>query len=71
MNMEIPNMLKLSTGEDSTLGNYRKLSKAIFGEDSGAVKFLDEQIAEAGEDAEVLQEERQMIFLLAKKSGVI
>lgn len=36
-------MRKLSTGQDSTLGNYRDLSAAFFGEDSPQVKFLDER----------------------------
>lgn len=40
-------MIKLSTGVDSTLGNYRDLANAFFGEDSPQVKFLDEKIAES------------------------
>lgn len=58
-------MQKLSTGDDSTLGNYRKLSAVFFGEDSGAVKFLDTKIAEQGADEEVLQPEAQMIQILS------
>lgn len=60
-------MRKLSTGQDSTLGNYRSLSVAFFGEDSEAVKFLDGKIAESpnGESEEVVANEQQMIYLLA------
>ena len=59
-------MRKLSTGDDATLGNYRKLSVAFFGEKSEAVKFLDDKIAESpnGADEEVIVEESQMIYLL-------
>lgn len=61
-------MQKLSTGQDATLGNYRKIAASIFGEDDPAVKFLDEEIAESpnGEDEEVIATESQMInFLLS------
>lgn len=57
-------MEKLSTGDDSTLGNYRKLSAAVFGEDSNAVKFLDAKIAEQGADEEVVLDEANMIRIL-------
>lgn len=59
--------MKLSTGDDSTLGNYLKLSIPVFGKDSKAVKFLQEKIAESpnGEQEEVLADERQMLYLLA------
>lgn len=59
-------MIKLSTGDDSTLGSYRKLSAMFFGEDSAAVKFLDAKIAESpsGVNEEVLADERQMINML-------
>lgn len=58
--------LKLSTGQDSTLGAYRALTSAIFGEDSKAVVFLDQQIAGApnGESEEVIADESQMVGLL-------
>jgi hypothetical protein len=60
-------MRKLSTGQDATLGNYRKLTAAVFGSDSKAVAFLDEKIKSEpeGENAEVLVEEGQTIALLA------
>ena len=59
-------MKKLSTGDDATLGNYRKLAKAVFGQESKAVKFLDDKIAESpnGENEEVLADEGQMVYLL-------
>lgn len=57
-------MNKLSTGEDATLGNHRKLAIAVLGEDSPAVKFLDKKIEEQGEDEEVIVEEGQMVHML-------
>jgi len=59
-------MKKLSTGQDSTLGEYRKLTVALLGEDSAAIKFLDEKIAESpvGKNDEVITDESQMIYLL-------
>jgi len=56
----------LSTGHPSTLGSYRKLACAVFGEDSAPVKFLDSKIAESpGKENEiVVADERQMINLL-------
>ena len=58
-------MKKLSTGDDSTLKNYRLLAKAYFGEESKAVSFLDQKIADSpnGENEEVLADERQMLQL--------
>lgn len=60
-------MQKLSTGQDATLGNYRKLAAACWGETSGAVQFLDTKIAESpnGDNEEVLADETQMIQVLA------
>lgn len=60
-------MMKLSTGQDSTLGNYRKMTTAIFGEDSKAVEFLDKKIAESpnGENEEVIVEESQAVLMLS------
>jgi len=59
-------MKKLSTGMDSTLGNYRKLASAFFGADSNPVKFLDDKIKDApnGENEEVIADEGQMVYLL-------
>jgi len=58
-------MKKLSAGDDSTLGSYRKLASAFFGEDSKAVEFLDKKITDQGEDQEVIQDESQMVYLLS------
>lgn len=57
---------KLSTGDDSTLGNYRKLCIAHFGAESKAVQFIDKKIAESphGENEVVIQNESQMLWLL-------
>jgi hypothetical protein len=59
-------MQKLSTGDDSTLGNYRKLAKTFGGNPNKAVEFLDKKIAESpdGENEEVIADERQMVHLL-------
>lgn len=59
-------MKKLSTGDDATLGNYRKLAVVFFGEDNQAVKFLDDKIAESpnGAGEEVIADEGQMVNLL-------
>lgn len=57
-------MRKLSTGADATLGNYKEMAVIYFGENSGAVKFLDQKIKEQGEHEEVLAEESQMVRLL-------
>lgn len=59
-------MQKLSTGDDATLGNYLKLAKLVFGEDSKAASFIQKKIDESphGEDEEVVAAESQMIFLL-------
>ena len=60
-------MRKISTGDDATLSNYRKLCALFFGEDSGPVKFLDDKIASdpKGGAAEVIQDETQMMALFA------
>lgn len=65
-------MIKLSIGLDSTLGNYRDLSAAFFGEGSRQVKFFDDKIAEstAGRDEEVIAAESQMLQFLLVMDGV-
>lgn len=57
-------MIKLSTGQDSTLKTYKGIAR-IFGKTAEA--FIDEKIAESprGENEEVLTDERQMLILLA------
>lgn len=57
-------MRKLSTGDDSTLGNWKKLAVPFFGEEHPAVKFLDSKIDEQGEDEEVVVDESQFINAL-------
>jgi hypothetical protein len=61
-------MQKLSTGDDSTLGSYLKLSRAFFGADSPATHFLEQKIAAApkGDAEEVLADEGQMVYLLGR-----
>jgi hypothetical protein len=60
--IEVP---KLSTGDPSTLGSYRKLTLAFFGE-GPALAFIDQHIADDpdGEAGVVIADERQMIYLL-------
>ena len=59
-------MMKLSTGQDSTLGSYLKLCLAFFGEESPQVRFIMDKIAESpnGANEEVIAEESQMMYLL-------
>lgn len=61
-------MQKISTGDDSTLGNWRKLVACAFG-NGPALAFLDEEIARSPkkEDEEVLAPEEQFLFLLASR----
>jgi hypothetical protein len=61
-------MKKLSTGHNSTLGNYLKLTEVVFGKESKAAAYLNEKIAESpnGEDEEVIADEGQMIYLLSQ-----
>ena len=63
-------MKKLSTGDDSTLKNYRKLASMVFGADSPQVKFLDGEISESpnGENEEVISDEGQVLHLLGSLS---
>jgi hypothetical protein len=60
-------MKKLSTGQDSTLGNYLKLTDLFFGKGSAQSEFIQQKIAEAtinGANEEVLAPESQMLMLL-------
>ena len=59
-------MQKLSTGQDSTLGNYLILCKAVFGEDSEATAFIQERVDKSGAEDEVIQDENQMLALLVE-----
>lgn len=58
-------MKRLSTGQLSTLGNWRKLCVLTMGADSPATKFLDNKIQEQGEDEEVIADESQFLYVLA------
>lgn len=63
MEREIP---KISTGEPSTLGTYRKIALALSGdENSKAVQFFDKKIAEQGEDEAVIAAESQVLYLIS------
>lgn len=61
-------MQKLSTGDDSTLGSYLKLSRTFFGADSAATRYLEQKIAASpnGDAEEVLADEGQMVYLLGR-----
>lgn len=59
-------MKTISTGEPSTLKTYRKMAAVLTGEDSPATKMLDEKIKDQGEDAEVIQDESQMLMLIVQ-----
>jgi hypothetical protein len=51
---------------NKTLGYHRDMAAAVFGEESAAVYFLDEQIAThpRGRDEEVIVAEHELIGLL-------
>lgn len=49
-----------------TLAYHRRMSAAIFGEDSPATKFLDEKIAKQGPDARVVAPEGFVVQLLGQ-----
>ena len=59
-------MSKMSTGQESTLGNYLKLCVTCFGPTSPQVKFIMDKIAESpnGANEEVVADESQMLYLL-------
>ena len=59
-------MMKLSTGQDSTLGSYLRLCLAVFGSESPQVRFIMDKIATSpnGANEEVIAEENQMLYLL-------
>lgn len=60
-------MRKLSTGHDSTLGGYLELCKITFGEESFATKFVQQMIDDQSADAEVIQDEAQMAYMLVQR----
>lgn len=57
-------MRTLSTGEPSTLANWRKWAVTMFGDDSPAVAYLSRQITLEGENAEVVTDETLLLKLL-------
>lgn len=60
-------MKKISTGEPSNLKTYRNIALILSGsEESKAVKFFDEKIAQSpnGENEEVVVDESQMLYLI-------
>lgn len=61
----------ISTGEPSTLKTYRAIAVVMAGEDSRAVEFFDQKIAESpnGENEVVIADERQVLFLIASMMG--
>lgn len=60
-------MKKLSVGNlDSTLDNWHMLSKAMFGPESQATKFLQEKIDKQGPDEEVIVAEDQLLIALTQ-----
>ena len=63
---------KLSTGEEPTLGNYRKMAKLLFGENSNAVFWMDLKISaeEEGADTVILVEERQVVWGMHKMNEI-
>jgi hypothetical protein len=56
----------LSTGETSTLGVWLRLSTAMFGPSSPATEFLQQKVAEQGEDEAVVVDERQLLYALTQ-----
>ena len=59
-------MYRISTGDPSTLGRYRKIAASLGGEGSEAVRFFDKKIAESpkGPAEPVLADESQMMYLI-------
>jgi len=60
----------MSTGVDSTLGNWYDLAKSFFGEQSKPALFLAEKIAATpkGRDEEVIADEQQLLQVLLSMS---
>jgi hypothetical protein len=57
----------LSDGKTpNTLGGWRSLSVAVFGEDSPATKFLDDKIAKTNADDPVIADETQLLHVLTQ-----
>lgn len=60
-------MKKMSTGENSTLGNWKRLVQVVFGQ-GPALEFLNNKIKASsnGEDEEVIADESQLLFALGQ-----
>lgn len=58
-------MKKLWSGDDSTLEAWREIARLAFGEESAAVKYLDDRIVQEGPGAEVTEDMSEMNLLLA------
>lgn len=61
-------MKKMSTGQDSTLRNWIKMTTIFFGKDSAATAFLEKKATESpnGLDEEVIADEGQLVMVLGK-----
>ena len=57
-------MKMLSTGVPSTLENWHALSRAMFGEESQATKFLADKMDEQGPEEQVTADEGQLLYAL-------
>lgn len=64
-------MIKLSTGQDSTLGNYLDMTNAFFGVGSAQSDFILRKVVESpnGLSEEVVAAESQMFMLLMSLQG--
>lgn len=54
---------KISTGQPSTLATYQTLAKLLFPK---ALPMIEARIELYGEDEEVVQDERQMLWAMAQ-----
>lgn len=63
-------MRKMSTGQDSTLGNWIAISASVFGEESPQVQFLKEKAEKSpnGLQEEVWADEGQLLGVLLSLS---
>lgn len=70
--LRLSKMKRLSTGAPSTWGEYRKLTKLLFGEGK-ELRFIDREIARApnGADEEVIADESQVLYLITNAPEVL
>jgi len=63
-------MNKMSTGQDSTLGNWRKMWSTFFGVNNEGYRWLTKAINESkdGENEEVITDEGQLLYALVEMS---